>query len=285
MSRIAQALLLWWLCLFAIPVAFCRHSVHHSVRYSGRHRVGNKEVHGHKVVASYLATPNNLSSIEVIFQTKVEYWNLVGVSTRRVSYRLEDLFMAAEPSVGRRRRLADGSWQDPASMQTISEEMDADLAMDENGGGTAAAAVAASAQVEGASSAASAGVAENSETPTQQRATRIVAQRGAMNANNDVVVDPRLLSKPGSCPSERGASWRLWRTKFEGWTFGVDNRIGLAVVQAAEHPVVINLVPQHLRQASSFIYAELLGSTSGVQMEIVLEVDGRNGFEAWWCLV
>ena len=57
------------------------------------------------------------------------------------------------------------------------------------------------------------------------------------------------------------------------------------MVQAAEHPVVIQLVPQNLRQASSFIFAELLGSSSGVQMEIVLEVDGRNGFEAWRRLV
>ena len=49
--------------------------------------------------------------------------------------------------------------------------------------------------------------------------------------------------------------------------------------------MVIFAIPQHLRQVSSFLYAELLGSTSGVQMETVLEVDGRNGFEAWRRLV
>ena len=56
-------------------------------------------------------------------------------------------------------------------------------------------------------------------------------------------------------------------------------------MQAADHPVVISNVPVHLKQAMSFLYAELLGSTSGVQMETVLEVDGRNGFEAWRRLV
>ena len=49
--------------------------------------------------------------------------------------------------------------------------------------------------------------------------------------------------------------------------------------------MVICAIPQHLRHASSFLYAELLGSTSGVHMETVLKVDGRNGFEAWRRLV
>ena len=41
----------------------------------------------------------------------------------------------------------------------------------------------------------------------------------------------------------------------------------------------------YLKQASSFLYAELLGATSGVQMEVILEVEDRNGFEAWRRLV
>ena len=131
-------------------------------------------------------------------------------------------------------------------MQTILEEMDADLAaMDDTG-----AAAAAATQVEMASAAAAgeATAVDSSETPGQLR-VRPLAQRVAMQANaSDVVIDPRLLSKPGSCPTEHGASWRLWRTKLEGWTFGVDNRIGQVVVQASEHPVVISTVPQHLKQ-------------------------------------
>ena len=74
--------------------------------------------------------------------------------------------------------------------------------------------------------------------------------------------------------------WRLWRTKLEGWIYGVDVRIGQALEEAASHQTTIVLVPVHLKQASSFIYAELLGATSGVQMEVVLEVSDRNGFEA-----
>ena len=62
----------------------------------------------------------------------------------------------------------------------------------------------------------------------------------------------------------------------------MDVRIGQALELAANHQTVIVLVPGYLKQASSFIYAELLGATSGV---LVLEVSDRNGFEAWRRLV
>ncbi len=113
--------------------------------------------------------------------------------------------MVAEPSVGRRRLRSDGFWQDPSiHVQAILEEIDADLAaMDDTG-----AAAAAATQVE-MSSAATAGAAtavDRFGTPGQLR-VRPVAQRVAMQTNaNDVVIDPRLLSKPSSCPTERGAS-------------------------------------------------------------------------------
>ena len=56
-------------------------------------------------------------------------------------------------------------------------------------------------------------------------------------------------------------------------------RVGQALEEAAARPAVIT-TPMHLRQASSVLYAELLGATSGVQMETVLEIESRNGFEA-----
>ena len=43
----------------------------------------------------------------------------------------------------------------------------------------------------------------------------------------EVVVDPRLLTKPGDCPSERGTLWRLWRSKMEGWTYGISVQLSL----------------------------------------------------------
>ena len=55
-----------------------------------------------------------------------------------------DLFMAAEPSVVRRRlRLEDSGQGQPVHMQTVLEEMDADLAALDEGTGAAAAAAAA----------------------------------------------------------------------------------------------------------------------------------------------
>ena len=112
----------------------------------------------------------------------------------------------------------------------------------------------------------------------RQPATRHAMQR-------EVALDPRLLTKPGECPTERGTTWRLWRTKLEGWIYGVSMQIGQAMEEAARHPSAITSVPTHLRQAAPFLYAELLAGTSGVQMEIILEVTDRNGFEAWRRLV
>ena len=60
-------------------------------------------------------------------------------------------------------------------------------------------------------------------------ATRHAIQR-------EVVLDPRLLTKPGECPTERGAAWRLWRTKLEGWIYGVNVQIGQAMEEAARYP-------------------------------------------------
>ena len=62
-------------------------------------------------------------------------------------------------------------------------------------------------------------------------------------------------------------------------------QIGQAMEEAARHPSPIASVPTHLRQASSFLYAELLAGAIGAQMEIILEVTDRNGFEAWRRLV
>ena len=71
----------------------------------------------------------------------------------------------------------------------------------------------------------------------------------------------------------------------EGWTYGISVQIGQAMEQAAIYPTTIKEIPLYLKQASSFLYAELLGATSGVQMEVILEVEDRNGFEAWRRLV
>ena len=71
----------------------------------------------------------------------------------------------------------------------------------------------------------------------------------------------------------------------EGWTYGISIRFCQAMEQAAAHPGTINEIPVFLKQASSFLYAELLGATTGVQMEIIWEIEDRNGFEAWRRLV
>ncbi len=42
----------------------------------------------------------------------------------------------------------------------------------------------------------------------------------------------------------------------EGWVFWVAVRIGQALEQAAAYPRTISQVPRHLKQASSFFYAE-----------------------------
>ena len=71
----------------------------------------------------------------------------------------------------------------------------------------------------------------------------------------------------------------------EGWTYGISVQIGQAMEQAAIYPTTIKETLLYLKQASSFLYAELLGATSGVQTEVILEVEDRNGFEAWRRLV
>lgn len=58
----------------------------------------------------------------------------------------------------------------------------------------------------------------------------------------------------------------------EGWIYGVSMQIGQATEEADILQGVIASVPTHLRQASSFLYAELLAATSGVQMATILEV-------------
>ncbi len=58
----------------------------------------------------------------------------------------------------------------------------------------------------------------------------------------EIVVDPRLLFKP---LAERGATWRLWRAKFEGWICGVGARIGQASEEAAKYLHVY--IPVRLR--------------------------------------
>ena len=189
MSFQVKAYLLWWLSLFAIPPPFClclgRDNAFDSLRHRYRDIEGNstnKGVDGQHIdqgeCIGVLATPSYITWHTIVHETEAYY-------------RILDLFMAAEPSVGRRRLRSDGSWQDPAGMQTILEEMDADLAqMDDTGGAAAAAAT----QVDtSTSSAAAAGAADGSETPAQQRATRPLAQRSATSAN-DVVIDPRLLA-------------------------------------------------------------------------------------------
>jgi hypothetical protein len=192
-------------------------------------------------------------------------------------------FMAAEPATTRRRVRSDGSWEDVGEehLRSISEEMDADLEAIHRS--AAAAATTATASAAAATSPHSAGVAQGHAAGLAQGLA--ASRRVAQVAVRDVSIDPRLLTKPGMCPTERGTTWRLWRTKLEGWIYGVDVRIGQALELAANHQTVIVLVPRYLKQASSFIYAELLGATSGVQMEVVLEVSDRNGFEAWRRLV
>ena len=191
--------------------------------------------------------------------------------------------MAAEPATTRRRVRSDGSWEDVGEehLRSISVEMDADLEAIHRS--AAAAATTATASAAAATSPHSAGVAQGHAAGLAQGLA--ASRRVAQVAVRDVSIDPRLLTKPGMCPTERGTTWRLWRTKLEGWIYGVDVRIGQALELAANHQTVIVLVPGYLKQASSFIYAELLGATSGVQMEVVLEVSDRNGFEAWRRLV
>ncbi len=86
----------------------------------------------------------------------------------------------------------------------------------------------------------------------------------------EVIVDPRLLTTPGNCPSERGTTWCLWRSKMEGWTYGINVQIGQAMEQAASYPTTIKEIPLYLKQASSFLFAEFFGATSGAQMEVIL---------------
>ncbi len=78
----------------------------------------------------------------------------------------------------------------------------------------------------------------------------------------------RLWSAQGFCPSrgrahQRGGTWRLRRTRFEGWIYGFGVRISQALEEAAAHPAVTTS-PMHLRQASSFSHSEFLGATSSV---------------------
>ena len=164
-----------------------------------------------------------------------------------------DANMAAEPWIPSRGPLETIPEGPGKRQKTISEQMDEDLEMINNSVASAAGATSV----------------VNERPPAIRRTMR------------EVTLDPRLLTKPGECPSERGTTWRLWRTKMEGWIYGVSVQIGQAMEEAATFPGVIASVPTHLRQASSFLYAELLAETSGVQMEIILEVTDRNGFEAW----
>ena len=129
-------------------------------------------------------------------------------------------------------------------MRTISEEMDDDLEMIERSAQRA--------------------------RPPLENLTSAQPAVGTTSVMREVVVDPRLLTKPGDCPNERGTLWRLWRSKMEGWTYGISVRLGQAMEQAAAHPGIIKEIPLFLKQASSFLYAELLGATTGVQMEIIL---------------
>ena len=75
-------------------------------------------------------------------------------------------------------------------MRTISEEMDDDLEMIERSAQTA--------------------------RPPLENLTSAQPAMGTTSVMREVVVDPRLLTKPGDCHSERGTLWRLWRSKMEG---------------------------------------------------------------------
>ena len=186
-SRLFILLLLHFANPFVCAFSQRRDCVDLQLRYSHRDFEGGSTntgvvvVHGRCVlqgeVSHNVTTPNYLVRCQI-------------VCSPEANPRILDLFMVAEPSVGRRRLRSDGSWQDPAGMQTILEEMDADLAqMDDTGG---AAAAAAATQVDTASSAAAAGAVDGSETPAQPQARR-VAQRVATNAN-DVVIDRSTIA-------------------------------------------------------------------------------------------
>ena len=75
-----------------------------------------------------------------------------------------------------------------------------------------------------------------------------------------LTVDPRLLAKPVECDGVRGAPWREWRLKFEGWMGGIDQRIPEAMQQAVNHGGPILAVPAEYRQVANFIYASSWGS-------------------------
>ena len=213
-------------------------------------------------------------------------WSSVAIRIRSMASEIPggtNPFMAAEqsyPATHRMRVDSGGSWQEVSHSKTVSEQMDDDL--EAISGSAAAAATRKRAEAQAPT--------DPAHGPTMGPApSRPPGLAGAhpqrVGALRDVVVDPRLLTKPNECPTERGTTWRLWRTKLEGWIYGLDVRMGQALEEAAEHASEIAAVPIHLRQASAFIYAELLGATTGVQMETVLEVSNRNGFEAWRRLV
>ena len=124
-------------------------------------------------------------------------------------------------------------------LPSISEEMDADLEAIHM---SAAAAATASAAASGAATSPhSAGVAQGHAAGLAQGLA--ASRRVAQVAVRDVSIDPRLLTKPGMCPTERGTTRRVWITKSEGWIYGVDVRIGQALEQAANRQTMILLVP------------------------------------------
>ena len=110
--------------------------------------------------------------------------------------------MAAEPWLPT-RSLEVPDHDSGKRQKTVSEQMDEDLERMEQ-----SAATASSARQPSAAEAA------NATSTMRQPATRHAMQR-------EVALDPRLLTKPGECPTERGTTWKLWRTKLEGWFYGV----------------------------------------------------------------